>query len=99
MPLRKYQTELIVRTRESWASGHKRPCIVLGCGGGKSVIVAEIARKTTEKGNRVLFIVHRKELCEQIRKTFEWWGVDMDFCTIGMVQTITGGSVKSVLRL
>ena len=89
MPLRKYQTELIARTRESWAAGHRRPCIVLGCGGGKSVIVAEIARKTTEKGNRVLFIVHRKELCEQIRKTFEWWGVDMDFCTIGMVQTIT----------
>lgn len=89
MPLREYQTELIARTRKSWASGHKRPCIVLGCGGGKSVIVAEIARKTTENHKRVLFIVHRKELCDQIRHTFEWWGVDMDYCTIGMVQTVT----------
>lgn len=89
MPLREYQTELIARTRKSWAAGHKRPCIVLGCGGGKSVIVAEIARKTTENHKQVLFIVHRKELCDQIRKTFEWWGVDMSFCTIGMVQTIT----------
>ena len=89
MPLREYQTELITRTRKSWAAGHKRPCIVLGCGGGKSVIVAEIARKTTENKKRVLFIVHRKELCDQIRHTFEWWGVDMDFCTIGMVQTVT----------
>ena len=89
MPLREYQTELIARTRKSWAAGHKRPCIVLGCGGGKSVIVAEIARRTTAKRNRVLFIVHRKELCDQIRHTFEWWGVDMDYCTIGMVQTIT----------
>ena len=89
MPLRPYQTELISRTRKSWAAGHKRPCIVLGCGGGKSVIVAEIARKTTENKKRVLFIVHRKELCDQIRHTFEWWGVDMDFCTIGMVQTVT----------
>ena len=89
MPLREYQTELIARTRKSWAAGHKRPCIVLGCGGGKSVIVAEIARKTTENKKRVLFIVHRKELCDQIRKTFGWWGVDMDFCTIGMVQTVT----------
>lgn len=89
MPLREYQTELIARTRKSWATGHKRPCIVLGCGGGKSVIVAEIARKTTENNKRVLFIVHRKELCDQIRKTFEWWGVDMDYCTIGMVQTVT----------
>lgn len=89
MPLRPYQTELITRTRKSWATGHKRPCIVLGCGGGKSVIVAEIARKTTENKKRVLFIVHRKELCDQIRKTFGWWGVDMDYCTIGMVQTVT----------
>lgn len=89
MPLREYQTELIARTRKSWATGHKRPCIVLGCGGGKSVIVAEIARKTTENNKRVLFIVHRKELCDQIQKTFEWWGVDMNFCTIGMVQTVT----------
>lgn len=89
MPLREYQTELIARTRKSWAAGHKRPCIVLGCGGGKSVIVAEIARKTTENKKRVLFIVHRKELCDQIRHTFEWWGVDMDYCTIGMVQTVT----------
>ena len=89
MPLRPYQTELITRTRKSWAAGHKRPCIVLGCGGGKSVIVAEIARKTTENKKRVLFIVHRKELCDQIRQTFEWWGVDMDYCTIGMVQTVT----------
>lgn len=89
MPLREYQTELIARTRKSWAAGHKQPCIVLGCGGGKSVIVAEIARKTTENHKRVLFIVHRKELCDQIRKTFEWWGVDMDYCTVGMVQTVT----------
>ena len=89
MPLREYQTELISRTRESWKSGHKRPCIVLGCGGGKSVIVAELARRTTWAGNRVLFIVHRKELCDQIRRTFDWWGVKMELCTIGMVQTVT----------
>lgn len=89
MPLREYQTELISRTRKSWKSGHKRPCIVLGCGGGKSVIVAELARRTTWAGNRVLFIVHRKELCDQIRQTFSWWGVDMSLCTIGMVQTVT----------
>lgn len=89
MPLREYQTELITRTRESWKSGHKRPCIVLGCGGGKSVIVAELARRTTWAGNRVLFIVQRKELCDQIRRTFDWWGVKMELCTIGMVQTVT----------
>jgi superfamily II DNA or RNA helicase len=47
-----------------------------------------MARKTTAKGNRVLYLVHRQELCDQIRSTFSWWGVDMDYCRIGMVQTI-----------
>ena len=45
-------------------------------------------KKTTAKGNRVLFIVHRKELCDQIFKTFREWGVNMSLCTIGMVQTV-----------
>ncbi len=88
MPLRKYQTDIINDVKTAYRKGRQAPCIVLPCGGGKSVIVAEIAKRTAQKGNRVLFIVHRKELCDQIRNTFETWGVDMDLCTIGMVQTI-----------
>lgn len=72
---------------QSWRAGHKAPCIVLPCGGGKSVIVAEMAKRTTQNGKRVLFIVHRKELCEQIERTFRWWGVNMRLCQIMMVQT------------
>ena len=89
MHLYDFQNELVERTHRSWITGHKRPCIVLPCGGGKSVIAAEIAKRTTDAGNRVLFIVHRKELCDQIRNTFSWWGVDMEGCNVGMVQTIT----------
>lgn len=85
--LRPYQQDLVSRTSLSWRKGHKAPCIVLPCGGGKSVIVAEIAKRTTENGRLVLFLVHRKELCDQIRATFKWWGVDMDLCNIMMVQT------------
>ena len=55
----------------------------------KSCIVADMARRTTWKGNRVLFLVHRKELVDQIVRTFIEWGVDMEYCTVGMVQTIT----------
>lgn len=88
MPLREYQIDLINNVRNSYRHGKKAPCIVLPCGGGKSVVVAEMAKRTTEKGNRVLFIVHRKELCDQIRNTFSRWGVDMDLCQIGMVQTV-----------
>ena len=88
MPLREYQIDLIDKVRNSYKRNKKAPCIVLPCGGGKSIIVAEMAKRTTEKGNRVLFIVHRKELCDQIRNTFEKWGVDMELCQIGMVQTV-----------
>jgi superfamily II DNA or RNA helicase len=88
MPLREYQKEIINNVKNAYRKGKTAPCIVLPCGGGKSVIVAEIAKKTTAKGNRVLFIVHRKELCDQIFKTFREWGVNMSLCTIGMVQTV-----------
>ena len=89
MKLRPYQNDLVEDVRSAWHSGYRAPCIVLGCGGGKSCIVAEIARRTTWNGKRVLFIVHRKELVEQIEKTFRDWGVLMDLCMVGMVQTVT----------
>lgn len=87
MPLRAYQADLVNRVSIAWHKGRKAPCIVLPCGGGKSVIVAEMAKKATLNGKQVLFIVHRKELCDQIDKTFRWWGVDMRYCKIMMVQT------------
>lgn len=73
----------------AWRQGYKRPCIVLPCGGGKSIITADMAKRTTLNGKRVLFIVHRIELCEQIENTFRNYGVDMSLCQVGMVQTIT----------
>ena len=89
MPLRPYQNELVEEVRSAWREGYRAPCIVLGCGGGKSCIVAEIARRTTFNGKRVLFLVHRKELVDQIKATFAFWGVIMELCTVGMVQTVT----------
>jgi len=85
--LRDYQIRLIDGVARSWRTGHHAPCIVLPCGGGKSVIVAEMAKRTAGNGRYVLFIVHRKELCEQIIRTFLWWGVDMQFVRVMMVQT------------
>lgn len=85
--LRDYQEQLVTDVRKAYREGYKRPCIVLPCGGGKSCITAEIARRTTEKGNRVLFLVHRRELVQQIQDTFYHWGVDLELCRVMMVQT------------
>lgn len=87
MALRTYQLELVEKVRDSYRHGYKAPCIVLPCGGGKSVIAAEIAKQTTRKGNNVLFLIHRRELKDQIVRTFCRWGVDMSLCDVMMVQT------------
>lgn len=52
------------------------------------MIAGNIAKKATDKGNRVLFLVHRFELCEQISDTFfTLCGVDPELCNIMMIQT------------
>ncbi len=89
MKLRPYQEELVQKIKLSMVRGHRHIVAVLGCGGGKSVIQAAIAKSATDKGNRVLFLVHRRELCDQIERTFTAMGVNMALCQIGMVQTVT----------
>ena len=89
MKLRSYQQELIDKTRREIAGGKKSICVVLGCGGGKSVIQGMIAASATAKGNRVLFIVHRCELCEQITNTFAQCDVDFELCSVEMVGTVS----------
>lgn len=51
--------------------------------------MAEIARRTTENNNRVMFLIHRKEVLDQAVKTFNEQGVKMSLTTMGMVQTLT----------
>lgn len=89
MQLRPYQNDILNKIRKSYATGHIAPTLVLGCGGGKSCIAAEMTKLSIEKGNEVLFLLHRIELKEQIEETFKWWGVDMKHCTVGMVQSIS----------
>lgn len=89
MELRPYQAELIQKIKVELCKGYKSVIAVLGCGGGKSIIQGCIAKSATDKGNKVLFLVHRCELCEQIEKTFRICGVDMRLCQIAMVQTVS----------
>lgn len=85
--LREYQSDLIKKIKREFCRGKKSVVAVLGCGGGKSVIQGNIARSATEKHNNVLFLIHRKELADQIHNTFEQCDVDFRYCDIQMVQT------------
>ena len=53
------------------------------------MIFSEIARRTTLKKNRVLFLVHRREILDQTITTFKKQKVDLNLTTLGMVQTLT----------
>lgn len=99
MPLFKlhpYQQKLVDKARNSYKDGYKSPCVVAPCGAGKSVIIAEVVRKTTVNKNRVLFLVHRSELIDQIRGTLIANEVNMDYVQLGMVQTIVRRLDKTI---
>ena len=65
MELRPYQLDLVNNARTALAEGNHAVCCVLGCGGGKSVIISTIAAMAAAKGNNVLFLVHRRHGHEQ----------------------------------
>lgn len=87
--LRSYQRKTIDNVLNSMRQGHKRIIVQQPPRTGKTVIMAEIARKATDKGNRVMFIIHRKEVLVQAKATFRKQDVNMNLATLGMVQTLT----------
>ncbi|WIU42489.1 DNA helicase [Lacfervirus LFP01] len=87
--LRNYQQKTVNDVYQSMRHGNRRIIVQQPPRTGKTVIMAEIARKTTSKGNRVMFIIHRKEVLAQAKTTFRKQDVNMNLATMGMVQTLT----------
>ena len=66
MQLRSYQQAAVDAVYEHLRSKETNPCVVIPCGCGKSLVLAQIAKDTVEKWNgRVLILAHVKELLEQ----------------------------------
>ena len=80
--LHDYQHRLVNEARQEIAKGNKGVLIQSPPGSGKSVVIADVIKKTTEKGGHVLFLVHRKELSEQITQTLQAHEVDLWKVTI-----------------
>lgn len=80
-----YQLLAINQLREKMRE-HKRVCLCLPTGGGKTIIFSDIANKAIEKGKRVLVCVHRNELKEQAQRTTN--------ATVVMVETLNN-QIKS----
>ena len=88
MNLRDYQEELLNGIKQSMIAGNHSIIVQSPPRSGKTVVMAHIAKSATDKNNRVLFFSHRKEINEQVYKTFENNNVNMDLVTIGGVQSL-----------
>lgn len=71
--LRPYQDECISSCLTALKSGLSRIAVSLATGGGKTVIftnlIPQLARNPVSSGEKVLILVHRKELAEQLAAT------------------------------
>ena len=67
--------------------------IVSPPGSGKSVVISDIAKSATKRNGHVLFLVHRKELIDQITNSFKFHEVDMS-----KVDLLTVGKAKNRLK-
>lgn len=83
-----HQKELKEKANEEFVKGHSNVMVVSPAGSGKSVIIAAITKEVTEQRKRVLFMVHRKELLEQIAESLEQNEVDLEFVTILSVKKV-----------
>lgn len=73
--LRPYQTEIIDRTREHLRRV-RRVLIQLPTGGGKTALASRMLHGAADRGKRVWFLVHRRELVKQVSAAFTLDGLD-----------------------
>jgi DNA repair protein RadD len=65
MDLYPFQTDTIAQVEARIAAGTRRLITPLPTGAGKTVIAAEMIAQAVARGERVLFLVHRRELTKQ----------------------------------
>lgn len=87
--LRDYQKTIIESCRDAFKNGFHRLCCVLPCGAGKTAIFCYLAYLNTLKkpNNRVLILLHRKELLKQTMEAFQAFQISTDHIRIAMIQS------------
>jgi superfamily II DNA or RNA helicase len=74
--LREYQSGVVAGIDAAIAAGKRRPLLVAPTGSGKTVIAAEVIGSYVAAGNRVLILVHRRELVAQMSAKLYAAGID-----------------------
>ena len=96
--LRNYQETIINSCRDAFKNGYKKLCCVLPCGAGKTAIFCYLAYLNTIKkpDNRVLILLHRKELLKQTIDAFKSFQISTDHINIAMIQSFKNSLKTSV---
>lgn len=87
--LRNYQQTIVNNCRDAFKNGYRKLCCVLPCGAGKTAIFCYLAYLNTLKNasNRILILLHRKELLKQTEEAFENFKISTDHINIAMIQS------------
>lgn len=73
--LRPYQVQAVADLRTAMLKGARKVLLQAGTGSGKTVVASSIMHSAVEKGRRVLFLAHRRELIDQCADKLERFGV------------------------
>jgi superfamily II DNA or RNA helicase len=102
--LRPYQVEAVDAVEHEWASGNRRTLLVQATGTGKTIVMAELARRVASRGGRTLLLAHRGELLSQAADKIEkFTGLTCavekaEQTCLGTWNSVTVGSVQTLMR-
>ncbi|MET4698000.1 DNA repair protein RadD [Constrictibacter sp. MBR-5] len=74
--LRQYQRDVLDQLHAAFAEGKRAPLIVAATGSGKTVMAAAAIDHAVDRGHRVLFLAHRRELIHQAHRKLYDQGID-----------------------
>jgi DNA repair protein RadD len=74
--LRPYQADVLGRLEAEIAVGRRRVLLVAPTGSGKSIIASTVIASAGARGDRVLFLAHRREILRQTSQELHAAGVD-----------------------
>ena len=76
MQLRTYQEQAITNLLTSHGLGNRKVILQSATGSGKTVMASSIVKRAVNKGNKVLFLAHRRELISQCSNKLSAFGID-----------------------
>jgi superfamily II DNA or RNA helicase len=81
--LRPYQDAAIQGLRDAFSAGYHSPLLVLPTGGGKTVCFSYLTSRLQAAGKRVVILVHRDELVDQVSETLSRFDVAHGYIAAG----------------